>query len=337
MEFCQCSPIFDAMENFMFKEFISKILSYKKVAVFSHLRPDGDCLGSQIALSLWLQKNGVEVTAFNEDDVPGNMGWLEAFFPISKPSKDKLQDFDAFVVVDGNALHRFGEAAESLKDIGKPIFMIDHHPDPDDIFEESVSVVSASSTCELVYQLYAEHNADQIDEHAAKAMYLGLVTDTGSFQFDSVKPATMHAAADLLERGQFTPNEIAERIYASRPLRQLKLLSMALETIELHEDGVISTIRITQEMFNKTNCTNEDTEGFVQYPLSIEGVKACVLFREDGDRIKLSLRSQSDDIDVNKWARSFNGGGHQKAAGAWHEGPLDKAIKEVISAGREQL
>ena len=337
MEFCQCSPIFEAMENFMFKDFISKILTYQKVAVFSHMRPDGDCLGSQIALSLWLQKNGIEVTAFNEDDVPGNMKWLEDFFPISKPIRNDLQDFDAFVLVDGNALHRFGEAAESLKNMGKPLFMVDHHPDPDDIFEEFVSVVSASSTCELIYQLYAEHNADQIDEHAAKAMYLGLVTDTGSFQFDSVKPATMYAAADLLKRGKFTPNEITERIYASRPLRQLKLLSMALDTIELHANGLISTICITQQMFAETGCTSEDTEGFVQYPLSVEGVKTCVLFREDGDRIKLSLRSQSDDIDVNKWARSFNGGGHQKAAGAWHEGPLKKAIKDVISVGKEQL
>lgn len=337
MEFCQCSPIFDAMENFMFKQFISKILTHRKVAVFSHLRPDGDCLGSQVALCLWLQKNGIDAAAFNEDDIPGNMSWLQNFFPISKPAKDKLKDFDAFVVVDGNALHRFGEIAESMGDLGKPIFMIDHHPDPDTVFEEFVSVVSASSTCELIYRLYEEHDASQINEPAAKAMYLGLVTDTGSFQFDSVKPATMHAASTLLERGNFTPNEITERIYASRPLRQLKLLSLALDTIKLHANGVISTICITREMFETTNCTNEDTEGFVQYPLSVEGVKACVLFREDGDRIKLSLRSQSDDIDVNKWARKFNGGGHQKAAGAWHEGPLEKAMKDVLSEGSEQL
>lgn len=336
MYLCQSSPIFDAMENTMFKTFISKILSYQKVAVISHLRPDGDCLGAQVALSLWLQKNGVNVSAFNEDSIPKNMSWLQDFFPVSKPSKNQFDDFDAIVVVDGNALHRFGESAELLSESSKPIFMIDHHPDPDDVFEEFVSVVSASSTCELIYQLYQEHNPNQIDEQAAKAMYLGLVTDTGSFQFDSVKPATMHAAANLLERGNFTPNIIAERIYASRPFRQLKLLSLALETIQVHAEGQISTISITREMFDKTGCTNEDTEGFVQYPLSIEGVKACVLFREDGNRIKLSLRSQSN-IDVNKWARKFNGGGHQKAAGAWHEGPLEKAVEEVIDAGIEQL
>ncbi|MCP9291130.1 DHH family phosphoesterase [Gracilimonas sediminicola] len=320
----------------MFKNFISKILQHQKVAVFSHVRPDGDCLGSQVALCLWLQKNGVETSAFNEDSIPENMGWLLDFFPISKPMEAELSNFDAFVVVDGNALHRFGETAEKISELGKPVYMIDHHPDPDDIFEEFVSEVEASSTCELVYRLYAEHDPKQIDEHAAKAMYLGLVTDTGSFQFDSVKPGTLHAAADLLDRGGFTPNQITEKIYSSRPLRQLKLLSLALDTIELHAGGKISTITITRDMFEQTGTSNEDTEGFVQYPLSVEGVKACVLFREDGDRIKLSLRSQSD-IDVNKWARKFNGGGHKKAAGAWHSGPLQTAVDEVINAGKEQL
>lgn len=321
----------------MFKEFISKVLQHKKVAIFSHLRPDGDCLGSQVALALWLNKNGVEVSAFNEDDIPENMTWLQDYFPVTDSRGTDLSDFDAYIVVDGNALHRFGDSAESALKTDKPIYMIDHHPDPDDIFVEPISVVGASSTCELIYHLFAEHNADQIDERSARAMYLGLVTDTGSFQFDSVKPATMHAAADLLERGNFTPNEIAERIYSSRPLRQLKLLSRALDTITLHENGKFASITITQQMFEETNTTSEDTEGFVQYPLSVDGVQACVLFREDDDRIKLSLRSQSDDIDVNKWARNFNGGGHQKAAGAFYEGSLNDAIKDVIAVGAEQL
>ncbi|MFP8489999.1 DHH family phosphoesterase [Gracilimonas sp. Q87] len=321
----------------MFKEFISKVLQHNKVAIFSHLRPDGDCLGSQVALSLWLKKNGVDVSAFNEDDIAENMTWLLDYFPITKPNNPNLSDYDAFIIVDGNALHRFGKTAESALNTDKPIYIIDHHPDPDDFFEAPISKVSASSTCELIYHLYAEHDADQIDAKSARAMYLGMVTDTGSFQFDSVKPATMHAAADLLERGNFTPNEIAERIYSSRPLRQLKLLSQALDTITLHKGGKFASIIITQKMLDLTETTSEDTEGFVQYPLSVEGVQACILLREDGDRIKLSLRSQSDDIDVNKWARSFNGGGHQKAAGAYFKGTLEDAIKDVIAVGAEQL
>ncbi|SMO69871.1 DHH family phosphoesterase [Gracilimonas mengyeensis] len=318
----------------MFNQLIPKLLSHKNIAVFSHVRPDGDCLGAQTALSLWLQKNGVEVSAFNEDDVPENLSWLTDFFPIQKPTN--LENFDAFVVVDGNALHRFGDEAEKIADLDKPVYMIDHHPDPEDVFEEFVSREESSSTCELIYQLYEEYDIEQVDAAAAKAMFTGIVTDTGSFQFDSVSSETMRAGSELLRRGGFTPNEIAERLYASRPLRQLKLLSMALETITLHAGGDFSTISITQKMLEDTGCTKEDTEGFVQYPLSVEGVKACVLLREDGDRIKLSLRSQSP-VDVNKWARQFNGGGHKKAAGAWHPGPLNKAIEEVIAVGKEQL
>ena len=213
--------------------------------------------------------------------------------------------------------------------------MIDHHPQPENDFNEFVSKTSASSTCELIYNLYAEHDISQIEEASAKAMYVGIVTDTGSFQFNSVKPETMKAAASLLEYGNFTPDEVVQKIYSSKPMKQIKLLGMALETISLHENQQIATMYVTKAMFQETGASNEDTEGFVAYPLSIEGVKACIFFREDEDRIKLSLRSQSD-IDVNKWARELNGGGHKKAAGAWYKGNMEDAIKDVVEIGRKQ-
>lgn len=319
----------------MFSEFILKVLSHKKVAVFSHIRPDGDCLGSQIALCLWLQKNGVDATAFNEDDPGDNLRWLLNFFPVLKPTQD-LSEFDAYIVVDGNALHRFGSTAEKLVASNKPIYMIDHHPQPEDVFEAFVSRVDYSSTCELVYELYKEHDLNQIDEQSAKALYTGIVTDTGSFQFDSVTPNTLNAASNLLERGGFKPNEVVERIYSTKTLNQIHLLSKALETISLYADQQIAIICVTQSMFDETGTSKEDTEGFVSYPLSIEGVKACILFREDGDKIKLSLRSRSE-IDVNYWARKLDGGGHKKAAGASHDGPLEQAIKDVIKLGEDQL
>lgn len=320
----------------MFEVFIEEITKHKKVGVFSHVRPDGDCLGSQIALCLWMQKNGIESSAFNEDEAPDNLDWLTDFFPVSNPETEDLSTFDAFVVVDGNALHRFGETAEKLEVLGKPIYMIDHHPQPDDIFKAFVSRVDYSSTCELVYELYKEHNLDQIDEAAAKAMYVGIVTDTGSFQFDSVTPNTLKAASVLLEKGNFKPNEVLERIYSSKTSNQLRLLSKALDTISLYANQQIAIICVTDAMLEETDTKKQDTEGFVSYPLSITGVKACVFFREDGEGVKLSLRSRSD-IDVNVWARKLGGGGHKKAAGAWHPGPLDKAIVEVIGLAEDQL
>ena len=166
-------------------------------------------------------------------------------------------------------------------------------------------------------------------------MYVGIVTDTGSFQFSSVTPETMKAGASLLEYGNFTPDEVVQKVYSSKPMRQMKLLGLALETISLHENQQIATMFVTKAMFQETGTSNEDTEGLVAYPLSIEGVKACVFFREDEDGIKLSLRSQSD-IDVNQWARELNGGGHKKASGAWYKGSMKDAIKDVIEVGRKQ-
>lgn len=321
----------------MFKEFIKKVKKYKKIGVYSHIRPDGDCIGAQIGLCRWLQKNGYEAKAFNDDDVQENLQWLLNYFPVLKPYEEEVRECDLIIVVDGNAPHRFGTYDEWQKKYQIPNVMIDHHPDPEDDFELSVSVDSASSTCELIYHLYKENDIDQIDTHTAKALYTGMITDTGSFQFDSVTPETVEAAADLLRRGEFRPNEVAEQVFSNRSLEQLKLLSRTMDTIQLYADNQIAVMSVTQQMLDETGTTNADTEGFVNYPLSITGVKAAVFIKDLNDEgIKMSLRSRSA-IDVNLWARELGGGGHKRAAGAWHKGPLEKAIMETVKIGEKQL
>ncbi len=321
----------------MFKEFIEKIKNVQRVAVISHIRPDGDCIGAQIALSIWLKKNGVDVRAFNADDVPDNLKWLARFFPVEPLEKEMLSELDLIILVDGNAIHRFAHHPEWANSLDIPFWMIDHHPDPNDEFELQISVPEAASTCELIYKLYREHDLSQIDEAAAKAMYTGIITDTGSLQFDSVTPETVEIAADLLRRGQFKPNVVAEQVFSSRTPQQMKLLSRALSTITMYEDNQIAVMTVNQQMLADTETTNSDTEGFVNYPLSITGVKAAILMKDLSEEgVKMSLRSRSD-IDVNIWARELDGGGHKKAAGAWHPGPLEQAVRDVIEIGRKQL
>jgi bifunctional oligoribonuclease and PAP phosphatase NrnA len=321
----------------MFKEFIQKIKNVQRVGVISHIRPDGDCIGAQIALSIWLKKNGVDVRAFNADDVPDNLEWLARFFPVEPLEKEELSELNLIILVDGNAIHRFSHNPEWASSLNIPFWMIDHHPDPNDEFELQVSVPDAASTCELIYKLYREHDLSQIDEAAAKAMYTGIITDTGSLQFDSVTPETVEIAADLLRRGQFKPNVVAEQVFSSRTPQQMKLLSRALGTITMYEDNQIAVMTVNQQMMAETETTNSDTEGFVNYPLSITGVKAAILMKDLSEEgVKMSLRSRSD-IDVNIWARELDGGGHKKAAGAWHPGPLEKAVQDVIEIGRKQL
>lgn len=321
----------------MLKKIIKELLSYRRIGVFSHERPDGDAIGSQIALTLWLQKNGVEAIAFNQDEVPANIKWLEDYLKIIRPKKELIDQCDAFVFIDGNRSNRFGELGVSVFTTDKPRYLIDHHPDPDrESFKEMYSVVTASSSAELVYHVYEASDPDLIDEAVAKAIYTGIMTDTGSFRFESVTPEVHLITADLLRRGDFRPNEIHEKIYDDRTPEQMRLLGMALETVETYADGQIGTITITDKMLRDTHCTYADTEGFVSYPLSLMGTRAAVLFCELEGRVKLSLRTKSG-ILANVWARLFGGGGHDRAAGAWHNGPLEIAKKEVIEAGMEQL
>lgn len=321
----------------MFKEFIKKIESYQHIGVISHISPDGDCIGAQVALCKWLQKNGFNCTAFNEDEVPVNLTWMLHNHAIQKPVDELLSQCDLFIAVDGNATHRFGSFAEWIGGRNIPVWMIDHHPDPDDNFDLTISVDNASSTCELIYKLYVEHNPGQIDQTIAKCLYTGIITDTGSLQYESVTPATVRAVADLLERGDFTPNEVIEVIFANKTKGQMHLLSESLKTIQLYSDNQIAVMYVTSEMLEKTGTTNADCEGFVSYPLSIANIKAAILMKDfHDDGIRISLRSRSE-INVNDWAREFGGGGHKKAAGAWHKGPLDKAIEDVVIIGSKQI
>lgn len=321
----------------MFKELIYRLKKHRTVGVYSHIRPDGDCIGAQVALCLWLEKNGITAFAFNDDPVPLNLEWLAEFFPVQEPEEQQLKKCDAFVLVDGNSPPRFGSYSEYIKDDPKPTYMIDHHPDPRDGFDLSISVEAASSTCELIFHIFLQHDISQLGEQAAKALYTGIVTDTGSLQYDSVTPETMSIISELLRLGEFRPNEVTEKVFAHKSLNQLRLLGMAMGTIELYENNQIAIMCVTEEMLEKTNTTNDDCEGFVAYPLSVADIKAAILFKDLGEGIKMSLRSKSNEVDVNKWAREIGGGGHKKASGAWHPGPLDKAIKEIVEIGARQL
>jgi phosphoesterase RecJ-like protein len=320
----------------MVSDLIQQLLSFDTVGVYSHIRPDGDCIGAQVAMCRWLEANGVKAYAFNDDAVPVNLQWLTQYYPIHPPKDSAVEECEAFLVLDGNTPHRFGSYEEVMQDNPRPTFMVDHHPMPEDHFDLSISVEDASSTCELIFHVFLQHDITQLDKQSAKSLYTGLLTDTGSLQYDSVTPETLTVASELLRRGKFRPNEVAEKVFSNKRLNTLHLLGQALKTIELHEDNEIATMYVTSQMLEDTNTTNDDCEGFVAYPLSVRGIKAAILFKDLGEGIKMSLRSKSD-VDVNVWARELGGGGHKKASGAWDPGPLQETIKKVVKIGAKQL
>ncbi len=315
---------------------IPKLLAHKRLAVFSHIRPDGDAIGSQIGMVLWLKQHGVEAVAYNQDQPSPSIAWLTELHEIQKPQEGDLDGFDGFVYLDGNRPDRFGTIAEKAATTGKPLYLVDHHPDPLQIYTDQHWDVKASSTAELVYRIYKATSLEHISREAAIALYTGMVTDTGSFRFDSVSPSTHRAAADLLQLGGFKPNIVHERLYDQRTSNQYALLGRALSGMQFFADGRIGTIHVTRTMFQDTSTSYEDTEALVSYPMSVKGVEAAVIFVEHDGRIKLSFRSKTD-LDVNVWARQFEGGGHAKAAGGWTDGPLEVAIERVLDVGIRAL
>jgi len=315
---------------------IPKLLAHKRLAVFSHIRPDGDAIGSQIGMVLWLKQHGVEAVAFNPDKPSTSIAWLADLHEILNPTDDDLDGFDGFVYMDGNRPDRFGKVAEKAAETGKPLYLIDHHPEPLQIYTDQHWDVKASSTAELVYRLYKASSLDRISREAAIALYTGMVTDTGSFRFDSVSPATHRAAADMIQLGGFKPNIVHEKLYDQRTSNQYALLGVVLSSMRFFAGGRIGIIHVTNAMFNDTATSYEDTDALVAYPMSVKGVEAAVIFVEHNGRIKLSFRSKTN-LDVNLWARQFEGGGHAKAAGGWTDGPLETAIQRVLEVGIRSL
>lgn len=319
-----------------FDSFLAEISRYRTIGILSHVRPDADAIGSQTALAMWFRARGVTAYCMNDDFLPRNLLWLSDRFPVRRTDTQVLAECDAYVVVDGNALHRFGSAGLYVGRTNKPVFMIDHHPDPDSGFVVAVNSVEASSTCELIYRLYRESDLSLLTLEAAEALYSGMMTDTGSFRFDSVTADTHLFISEMMERTGVQAATIHRRIFDGRSVQQLQLLGDVLSTLELHANGAIATLAVTKNLLADHGCDYSDLDGMVNYGLSIAGVKAAILACEMNDGVKLSLRSV-EPIDVNLWARELDGGGHVRAAGARHKGPMKKTISDVVRIGMKQL
>jgi bifunctional oligoribonuclease and PAP phosphatase NrnA len=314
----------------LFEAFVREAARFRSVAILSHVRPDADAIGSQTALALWFAHRGVKVRAFNDDTLPPNLAWMSNHFFVEKTDPMAMADVDAFILVDGNAFHRFGKAGESAKSSGKPVLMIDHHPQPDPGFAVLVSVETASSTCELVFRLYRETGLEALTTAAAESIYAGMMTDTGSFRFDSVTADTHQFVSELIRRTDIRVDRVHRRIFDGRRFEQIQLLGDVLRTLTLHQDGRLATLRVTRAMLAERGCVYADLDGFVNYGLGVAGVQASILACEIEDGVKLSLRSV-EPVDVNAWARNFDGGGHVRAAGARHPGPLDQTIRDLLA------
>jgi phosphoesterase RecJ-like protein len=306
----------------------------KSVIIASHVFPDADAIGSQLALGNILESLGKKIFYYCEEFVSS----LYEFMPGSEMLDKNLPDisqFDAAVAVDCGDRFRLGHEADTLLQI-HPFIVIDHHAGHREFGDMSWVEANRSSTAEMVFDLALALNAD-ISYNAAYNLYAAIVSDTGSFKYESTSAYTFNVASYLLNRG-VVPSEVAGKLFDNYSVKRLRLLEKVLGSLELYSEGQIAVISATNEMFEEIGAKREYTEEFINLPRAVRSVKVAVLLKENQDGyIKVSLRAKGE-CDVSLTASKFGGGGHRNASGyRAKDKTLDEVKEDLLQELRQRL
>ncbi|WP_298555284.1 bifunctional oligoribonuclease/PAP phosphatase NrnA [uncultured Algibacter sp.] len=319
---------------------IKQLLSNKKkIVIVPHKNPDGDAIGSTLGLFHYLIKGNHEVSVITPNDYPKFLKWIPGNETILKYDtqtdvcKALIEKADIIFTLDFNAFHRTGNMETVLESSNAIKIMIDHHQAPDNYAKYTFSDITMSSTCEMVYHFIDMlGNTKMIDSDIATCLYVGIMTDTGSFRFRSTTSKTHTIVSKLIEHGA-NNNEIHNNIYDTNSYERLQLLGCALSNLRIIPESRAAYITLTQDELQKYDYKKGDTEGVVNYGLSLNGVVLAAIFIEDRNEgiIKISLRSKGN-FSVNEMSRAhFEGGGHTNAAGGKSHLSLEKTVEKFIS------
>ena len=304
--------------------------------VTSHISPDGDNIGSTLSMYYALNKLGKNVFYLLDDNPPLNLRFLLKDIKVLRSEEFKLEDY-SIIALDCGDKKRICLNDEIINN-AKKLICIDHHASNDHYGDFNYIDIDASSTCELVYNFlkrFSEvNNLNIIDEKIATCLYTGLVTDTGNFAYANTHPSSFEMAKDLLLTGA-KKEEIIQNVFQSNPYNYYKLLGEALNTLEI-VDNKVSSIMITKEMLKRNVISFNDVDGITSYTRDIEGVEVGILLKEKKENeVKVSLRSKNY-VNVSEIAKTFNGGGHIRAAGCTIydsiENAKEKVLKEVLKS-----
>ena len=309
---------------------------YHDFALSTHINPDGDAIGSELGLYLFLTRLGKSVKMFNTDAVPGNYKFLPGWERIEDIHTLSTYQPEVLIVLDASTLERIGKTlAKSLLPTHK-LVNIDHHATAEAFGDINLIMPSASSTSEIVYKLIKSHQTP-IDKACALCLYTGLMFDTGCFRYSNTTAETHRIAAELIEVGEFAPDEVYRNVYEQLPVAKIRLSSEILRTLQVTDDGKIASVYATQEMFRKTRATADAVEGIVNQIQAIAGVEVALCVSEMTDRTtKVSLRSQGH-VDVSQLAAEFEGGGHARAAGCRVVMPYLSAINTLVQTAQRYI
>lgn len=307
----------------------------QNVVITNHVGPDGDAMGSALGFKEILRQQGKEATVIVPNIYPKFLNWMKGddeviiFEDARDMASEILKKADLIIHLDYNSLSRSGDMQEALASSTAKRLVVDHHQQPDDFATVLYSDTHMSSTCEMVFHLVQALGWDEhINKEAADCLYTGIMTDTGNFRFSSTTPTTHRAVARLMEKGVL-PHEIASAIYDTNSRNRLKLLSRCLERMEVFPQYHSAIMSLSASDLEEFDYQKGDTEGFVNYGLTMEGTIMSVFLSEKDNRIKMSFRSKGD-FNVNQLARDhFNGGGHINAAGGISDESMEQTIEKL--------
>jgi len=297
--------------------------------ITSHVKPEGDSIGSQIALFFLLKKIGKKAVMVDQDVVPDNIKFLPGTEQVNSALPDGFRP-EAIIFLDCPVKERAGNV---LRDIDESTFVIniDHHVSNEYYGDVSWVESGMSSAGEMIYNIAKKMDVE-IDDAMRQAIYTAIITDTGMFNYDNTKGATHRVAGDLIESG-IDPRVMHSEIFEEKPATNIKILGKVLSTIETEEDGLIAHISLSREMLAEEGIGMVSTEEFINYPRSIKGVEVAVFFNEGlkgPGSVNISFRS-NDKVDVNRIASIFGGGGHKKASGCFLECGMHEAKEKVLA------
>jgi len=308
--------------------------------ITTHINPDGDAIGSEYAMYYYLKSQKKEVSIINADKLPELYHFLDKenqAVQKYKPEYNRLiREVDVIIVLDISTVERLGKMGKEILESKAKKICLDHHTTNDIKYDVAVIDQEASATGELIY-FYFKDIGYEINIKIAECLYVTILTDTGSFRFSNSTSRAHYVTSELLKFG-IDHRKIYEFVYENNPARKIFLFSKSLNTLEIVHNGRIGSLELTQAMLKSTGTTKEDAEGFVDYINTIKGVKLALLFYEvNKNTTKVSLRSKGE-IDVDKFASEFGGGGHAHASGIYYtNGKLKEVKKKVVNRAKQYI
>ncbi len=311
----------------------------RKVVIVTHHKPDADALGSSLGLAGYLKKKGHAVTVVTPSDYPEFLHWMSGNNEVLALDKvneavisEKINKAEIIFCLDFSALNRIQDLTEVVRNAPGKKVMIDHHLQPEDFAEFVKWDVQSASTAGLIFNLISElGDAQLIDANIADCLYAGLMTDTGGFRHSNTRYEEFQVASELVKLGA-NPTKVSKLIYDTNTLERLRLMGFVLsEKLKVLPEYKTAYMALSAEELKRFGSQTGDTEGFVNYGLSIKGIKLSVMIHERKDSVKLSLRSLGN-FSVNEMARKhFEGGGHRNASGGSSTLTLDQTVEKFLS------